>query len=73
MHGSSLFQEVVLLTDSQNILRGPWAGHILKKKTLSYKSLKILEVGNKDLPVPACYNPPWEPTTFIFRGYNPYI
>ena len=46
-HGSSLFQKVVLLTDSQNALRGPWPGHILKKKTLSYKSLKILEAGNK--------------------------
>lgn len=67
-HGSSLVQKVVLLTNSQNTLRGPWAGHILKKN-LSYKSLKILEVGNEDLPVPACCNPPWEPTTFIFRAY----
>ena len=31
IYGSSLVQKVVLLTDSQNTLRGPWAGHILKK------------------------------------------
>ena len=34
IYGSSLFQKVVLLTDSQNTcVRGPWAGHILKKQT----------------------------------------
>ena len=35
----------------------------------------IFQVFGPYCPIPPLYKPyiPWEPTTFIFRGYNPYI